>query len=486
MFARICQGQIRCVSTRAPVARLRALGEFRDRLAPVLLRSERERIVREGDDLRPLLDIIYDTRQRFKITAQGLDKFIAKGKYGAHGTDNTPDSLEELFSYLAAQPARSNATLSLIAHFLERHGVLRDGRVIEPNAYATFLRCIDRNLKCGLSHRALTTLWDAGEGGNAPAVPYPFRVALGVAGSIEAVDMRMSRWYASRKLDGIRCLLLVDGDTVTVSRTGRQLPGMQPIGASVASDMRQCPAFRRLRDTCGRVVVDGEVCVIEEHADGTFSENYSAALSAANSKSAPTGLVYFPFDLLTYDEFTDWRSATRTFAERSALLDEVVRWCTRLSRTQIRRLEQHLVTGDADIAVLKDTTVRQRWEGLILRRDAPYEGRRSSSIRKVKAWADAEYIVEHVECRRMTLMVDGQVTEQPGVSHIQIRHKGHRVSVGSGFTPAQRIHYAAHPDELIGCLVTVAYFEESTSQKGGFSLRFPRITAIFNSAVREV
>lgn len=470
----------------AAAAQLRRLGELRAQLAPVLSRNERMRIVAHNADLWPVLDLVFDTRQRFHVTSAGLARFLA------HGTrvpaDESPRTLEDLFRYLAAQPSRHAAALSTVVRFLERSGIVRDGRVADAHLYAVFARCIDRSLKCGISHKMLTSVCATASASASAAprstdthIPYPFSVALGVAApDIAAIDMAPPAWYASRKLDGVRCLIIAaEHGTRVLSRTGREHPGMQAIGHAVAAALGTCPRFAALRRSAP-VVVDGEICVVADRSDGTFAENYAAALSAVRRKDgSATDLVYFPFDMLTYAEFCAWRTGSRPFSERIALLDAVIAEC---APSPIRHLPQQRISSTQDILALQAHSAAHGWEGIMLRRDVPYEGRRSPAILKVKAWQDAEYTVEDIECRPMHLALGGQMAERHALSNIVVRHKGTRVSVGTGFSAAQRLHYAAHPEDIVGHVVTVAYFSESVPQHGAPSLRFPRIKAIFSSS----
>lgn len=110
----------------------------------------------------------------------------------------------------------------------------------------------------------------------------------------------------------------------------------------------------------------------------------------------------------------------------------------------------------------------------------------SASMLKLKDVEDAEYVVQGVETATMRIAVDGQYELRKALASVVIDHRGVAVSVGSGFSAAQRLRYAAHPEELIGCVVTVAYASESASLKrsasGGeaaLSLRFPRVKAVF-------
>lgn len=51
--------------------------------------------------------------------------------------------------------------------------------------------------------------------------------------------------------------------------------------------------------------------------------------------------------------------------------------------------------------------------------------------------------------------------------------KGHEVRVGSGIDKETREAVWANPDEYIGRVIRVRYFEETRNQQGGVSLRFP-------------
>ena len=121
------------------------------------------------------------------------------------------------------------------------------------------------------------------------------------------------------------------------------------------------------------------------------------------------------------------------------------------------------------------------WEGLMLRKDAEYKGKRSMDVLKVKSFTDAEYIVIDLENALNRVIIDGLETEELMLKNIVVEHKGNRVSVGSGFSHEQRRHYYKNPDQLLGKEVTIQYFEESQNQKGEYSLRFPVIKTVYET-----
>jgi DNA ligase-1 len=63
-----------------------------------------------------------------------------------------------------------------------------------------------------------------------------------------------------------------------------------------------------------------------------------------------------------------------------------------------------------------------------------------------------------------------------------IRHRGHTVRVGSGFSIEQRQEFYKNPKKILGKQITVQYFEETENEKGGISLRFPTFKILHGEA----
>lgn len=71
-------------------------------------------------------------------------------------------------------------------------------------------------------------------------------------------------------------------------------------------------------------------------------------------------------------------------------------------------------------------------------------------MRKFKQWLDAEYRVVGTDNSRQRLAVNGVFAEyDDAMANVWIKHKGTRVSVGSGFTAEQRIWYGQRPEEIV-------------------------------------
>jgi DNA ligase-1 len=173
---------------------------------------------------------------------------------------------------------------------------------------------------------------------------------------------------------------------------------------------------------------------------------------------------YWIFDIMTLEEF-DSGVGSVPLSER----------LKRLSFTgdTISNLAQYLITSEETLVQLRDSSRSNGWEGLIARRNVGYEGDRTKNMLKLKDFHDAEYEVIATIMEKQRVIVNEREVEEEVLSAVIIEHKGSRVRVGSGFNMADRRHYFKHPEEIVGSVITVQYFEETVDQMGNHSLRFP-------------
>jgi DNA ligase-1 len=184
---------------------------------------------------------------------------------------------------------------------------------------------------------------------------------------------------------------------------------------------------------------------------------------------------YYIFDHLTIKEFESKVSTTK-FGQRIANIESIVP--NDLKGVSV--LDQFICADDMFVNLLEHSK-NEGWEGLMLRKNTTYKGKRSDEVLKVKSFHDAEYIVLEIENDIQRVIVDGAEVSELMLKNIIIEHKGNRVQVGSGFNHEQRRHYFNNPNDIIGKQVTVQYFEETHNQHGGTSLRFPTIKAIYET-----
>jgi DNA ligase-1 len=296
-----------------------------------------------------------------------------------------------------------------------------------------------------------------------------FSVALAEKYEPKIVDWK-DGWYVSRKIDGARCIGVVDskGETIFFSRTGKVFDTL-----SVVAD-----GIRNLG--ISNVVFDGELCLVDEDGNEDFQGVMKELRKKDHTIPNPS---YKIFDMISHDEFYSQKGTKgKLFAHRYNNLREVMRdnTCPCLSV-----LAQDKVKDDAHFEEWVSMSNEYSWEGLMLRADEPYKGKRSKDLLKYKSFSDDEYEVVDVEMGPFRYVKDGQETEETMLSCVTIKHKGYDVRVGSGFSIEQRQDFHKHPKKILGKIITVQYFSESENQDGGISLRFPTFK-ILHGAARTV
>jgi DNA ligase-1 len=267
-------------------------------------------------------------------------------------------------------------------------------------------------------------------------------------------------WFVSRKLDGVRCLTVIDenGEPKFFSRQGKEFLTLDNLKTDIKA--------LGLKNT----VLDGEVCIVDENGDEDFAGIIKEIKRKDHVIKTP---FYWMFDMLTMEEFSSKKSKS-VFAERIANLQRISK------ESKFIGVLDQWIGSDKVFSEMMAESKAGGWEGLMLRKNETYKGKRSTDILKVKQMFDEEYIVVDLENDVHRVIVDGSEVEEEMLKNVIIEHKGNRVHVGSGFSHEQRRHYFANPNEILGKQITVQYFEESQSKSGEYSLRFPVIKAVYD------
>jgi DNA ligase-1 len=277
------------------------------------------------------------------------------------------------------------------------------------------------------------------------------------------VDLASRMWLWSRKLDGVRCICRVENGEITFySRVGHEFLTL----GNLKSEMQK---IYQLRDG----VFDGEICLIDENGQENFQDVMCEIRRKDHTIKKPRYLI---FDYLTLKEFDSGKSNPYDTLSARLIRSPIY------NSEMIGAVKQESVLDEEHVVQLLNEAVEKGWEGLILRKDVPYEGKRTKNMLKVKKMNDEEYKIVAVN---MGLIDDGQGNKVRGMVSVDIIHRGNRVGVGSGWNYAQRIQYEKHPEEILYKVITVKYFEETTNQYGEHSLRFPVVKSILGEK-REV
>ena len=385
------------------------------------------------------LNYTYDTYKQYGVTSANCKK-----NSDLMGHPNTYGSLFTLLDDLNNRVCTGHTAIANVNRF-----------VYENSIYADLIwNIIDRNLKT----RSTTSMINKIKPGLIPT----FDVALA-----KAYDEKTQKkvnwqdgWFVSRKLDGVRCLTVIDanGEPKFFSRQGKEFLTLGNLKEDVKS---LCLT---------NVVFDGEVCIVDENKNEDFAGIIKEIKRKDHTIANP---YYYIFDMLSLEDFNN-KVSTDNFAKR------LVNLRTHVQESEMIGILEQLECSDGIFDIMMEKSKNGGWEGLMLRKNTTYKGKRSTDILKVKQMFDDEYIVVDLENDIHRVIVDGAEVEEMMLKNVIIEHKGNQVRVGSGFSHEQRRHYFENPNEILGKQITVQYFEESQSKSGEYSLRFPVIKAVYD------
>jgi DNA ligase-1 len=388
----------------------------------------------------------YHPLWQYNVTSDNLKK-----KNHLVARKNEYKNFFDLLDALKSRKITGHDAISAVNSFIEHY-----------SEYEELIHCIiDKDLKTRAGDKIINK-----------AIPDhipEFSVALADKYEPKLVDWK-DGWYVSRKIDGARCVAIVDsnGDATFYSRTGKEFDTLAIVRAGI----------KVLNIT--NVVFDGELCLVDDDGNEDFQGVMKQLKKKDHTISNPS---YKIFDMISHDEFYSKQGQkNKPYSIRYNNLEAVMRdnTCTCLSL-----LGQELIKDDDHFAEWTKRGNDYGWEGVMLRADEPYKGKRSKDLLKVKKFFDDEYEVIDIENGPFRYVLNGKEHEETMLSCVMIKHKEHIVRVGSGFAIDQRQEFYQNPKKILGKIITVQYFEETKNQDGGISLRFPTFK-ILHGSNREI
>ena len=422
---------------------LKELKQFVDEMKNTSSLNEKKVIIESIKDnkfITKALNYTFDPYKKYYVTSKTCKKNKDK-------VDLVQDlTLFSLLDMLNTRTVTGHDAIKLVNGFVEYN----------PEYEDLIFSIIDRNLEIRASESVINKV--------IPGLIPTFDVALANKFDPKRVDWN-DLWFASRKLDGVRCITVVDlnGKINCYSRQGNEFETLQVVKDAV-----------KQLGVVG-VVFDGEICLMDENGNEDFQGIMKQIKRKNHTIENPK---YVMFDYLTKTEF-DSKESTATLAERIARFSKLSNAID--SQESLSVLEQTVVNDDDHFASLKSKAEEKGFEGVMLRKNVGYEGKRSQNLLKVKKFFDAEYVVESIDFEDHRVIRDGKEVVIPMMAQAYISHKGYEVAVGSGWNQEQRIKYEANPNLIIGKTITVQYFEESKNQQGELSLRFPTVKHVYEN-----
>ena len=419
------------------------LQEFIDKMRATSSGNEKVQIVKESSKyIHKVLEYTYNPFKQYYVTSKTIKKNPNISEIGYF----------DLFYLLDALNKRTVTGHKAIAHINAFTEGLSDSEV------ELVYSIIDKDLKIRAGDKIINKA--------IPNLIPTFSVAL--AKEYDNKCDWNDDWYASRKLDGVRCLAIVDyeGECKLYSRMGKELTTLNKVKEAI--------------EATGIIntVFDGEVCLMDE--DG--NEDFQGVMKQIRRKDHQIeNPIFMIFDMIHKPNF-DNQEGGPILSERLSALRSFL--TGRFITTDILRYtDQYTIADDKHFDMWGQIANDSNWEGFMLRKDVSYEGKRTKNLLKVKKFYDAEYEVIDYDTDLAEVVRDGRSETIEMLSQVWINHKGHKVKVGSGWSQDQRLKYM--DGSIVGKIITISYFEETKNQKGGISLRFPTLKVVHGEK-REV
>jgi DNA ligase-1 len=320
-------------------------------------------------------------------------------------------------------------------------------------------RVLIKDLRCGISEKTLNKVLGRSE------YRIPVFTCQLAQDSSDRADRLQGRKRLEVKLDGVRVLAVVTGDSVTLySRSGKPFDNF----SAVEYDIEQIiPGLRSALDfsSSQNFVLDGEI----------VGESFQKLMRQAHRKSDAdtTGMVYHVFDVIPLQAFESGRHGLSQ-SERLGQLErcrDLLRGTSSLRVMPGETRDLSTPEGQQYLAEFFEAAVSQGYEGIMIKDPAaPYECKRTSSWLKWKPTITVDLTIVGFE------QGTGRNEGRLGAIICEGVDDGRdiRVNVGSGFGDSDRDEYWTNRDQLLGRIVEVQADTVSQNQDGSYSLRFPR------------
>lgn len=423
---------------------LNRIKEFFDEMDQTSSGNLKLEIIKKWSTDEFLLRVFKYTYNHFK--KYGVHTKVLKKNKDLIAPQNMYDDVFQLLDDLSERNITGHAAVQAVNAFTKE---------LTEEQTSIIYNILDRDLRMGASITSILKI--------IPNIVPVFKVALAHPYEPKRVNFGTEQWFSSRKLDGVRCICRKEGNNISFySRNGKEFETL----GRIASDIAKLP---------GNFVLDGEVCIVDDNG----KEDFQCIMKEIRRKNHiiknPKFLI---FDCLTLDEF-DTQTGTEPLYDRYTRAPIQTIWDSSFETLTV--IDQVIVHSEEHFGEMVKDAEKEGYEGIMIRKNIGYEGKRSHNLLKVKKFHDAEYKVLEAHNGIIRWIENGQQIEKECLSNIVIEHRGCKVSVGSGFSKEQREHYYKHPEDLIGKTVCVQYFEESQNQSGGYSLRFPVVKHIYEN-----
>lgn len=363
---------------------------------------------------------------------------------------HTDMNFDELIEYLHSNPTGKDETVSIVKGYISQ---------FEREHQKIMMKLIAKTLTLGVSAKSVNKVY-----GDEFIPTFDVQLAFPYEKHIDKYTNN-DMFYVTKKLDGHRAITLVKTDEKGISitsytRRGQEYEGLKELHSNIIEFIRLNPiVMQSFRDG---FMLDGELLLMNR-PELTTGDLFKATAKALKTEGEKTGIKYHVFDMTSLSDFLYSDVSTYNYEyRRTHWLDNLVH------TTNIEIIPVLAKINKSQIPEWSDYATQNGWEGVMLNASTGfYRKKRSPQLLKVKKMHTAD-----LEIVGFNQALSGEF--EGGLQSLNVRLDDENiVQVGSGLTKEQRIEIWNNKEDYLGVMVEIQYFEETTNQNGGKSLRFP-------------
>lgn len=256
-----------------------------------------------------------------------------------------------------------------------------------------------------------------------------------------------NEWYASRKINGVRCFLFYKNNEIkTVARGATNYD-------VATTHLRTNPKLIEFFENNPDIILDGEL-----YKFGLTLNLISGLCRKQEWDPNMEQLEFYLYDVVDLAKpFPARLNVINKISELLGLGFEPERKWEK-DDLKIQVLPQDKIQGAENIMNLHDQFVNEGWEGLVIRdMITPYKpGARGQFMLKVKRYQDAEYLTVGLE----------EGLRREDFTFIMETPEGVRFNAKPVGSRELKEYYRAHLNDIIGKMATLKYFEMSGAGTG--------------------
>jgi DNA ligase-1 len=380
------------------------------------------------------LKIAFDPYAVYGISTKKLHKSVpATSIIGIH-------SIFELFTYITQHNTGTDQIVGLCQDFL-------DGVAACDRESADLLeKLICKDLSIGCEAKTINSV--------IPGLIPTFEVQLAQKYFEKPERLDGKTFAVTTKIDGGRIIAIKENGSVSFyTRAGQKYEGLVDLEREFSEMFPD------------NIVLDGEITILNNKGIPS-KEAYKRAMKITRADGEKHGLKMLVFDAMPV---SDWKTqqSSLTYIQRRQMLDCMTAFYN--NDTTYFELLPILYMGSDTSKVLEllEEAIASNEEGVMINIcDAAYEFGRTWNLMKVKKMNTLDLqVVDYEEG-------SGRLAGTLGAIHVRYKN-GNIVKVGSGFSDELRKQIWNHDVMIVGKIVEIQYFEETTNADGGISLRFP-------------